>query len=406
MIPKLKDYAKYVGKETIEDIRDQSYKLAVSDVHLTHINSTSSGGGVAEILNTHVILMNELGIETGWRLLKGTHSFFTVTKQFLNALQGTPMELTKEKHEVYLEEIERNSLMNHLKHHDMIVVHDPQPLAIVQQYYKKQPWIWRCHVDMSTPHPQTWKYLKEYIKKYDRVIVSMNKYKRKRLGMPQVVIPPAIDPLSLKNKPMSDAKCRKIMSQNGLDPEVPMICQVSRFDKCKNPIGAVNIFRRVKKKVKDCRLVLIGDASVDDPESSEMYNELTEYVKDDKDVHIISKKSDELVNALQRKSDVILQNSRKEGFGLTVTEALWKETAVVATNVGGIPLQVKNRKTGFLVSSERQAAKRCVELLKDRKLAAKLGKHGKELVRKEFLITTHLQSYLELCNDVMFNRKR
>lgn len=406
MIPKLENYKKFVGEEDIEKIRSSAEKLAVSDVHIVHVNSSSSGGGVAEILNSHILLMNELGIETGWRLLKGTHSFFTITKQFHNSLQGGPLKLTDGKKKIYLDEIERNSIMNHFKYHDLIIIHDPQPLALIHRYWKRQPWIWRCHVDLSAPCPAMWKFLLQYIKRYDKIIVSMKKYKKRGLKIPQTIIAPAIDPFSLKNKHLFHSRCKRMLSRNGIDIDKPLICQVSRFDKWKNPLGVVKIFRKVKQEIKDCHLVLIGDISVDDPESSRIYSKLMDYIKKEEDIHVISKKADLLVNALQRKSDVILQNSVREGFGLTITEALWKETPVVATNVGGIPLQVLDGKTGFLIKTNTEAAKRCIQLLKNPDLRRKLGKQGKEHVKKNFLITKHLQDHINVCNEVLFERMR
>lgn len=405
MIPKLKDYEKIVGKKQIETIRQISYKAAVSDVHLTHVNSTSSGGGVAEILNIHVLLMNELGIETGWRLLKGSHSFFDVTKKFHNALQGEDIKITKEMKEIYWEETERNNLMNHFKNHDLVYCHDPQPLAMIEKQLRlRQPWIWRVHVDLSNPNPILWKFLKNYIKKYERVIVSMEKYKKKDLPVKQTVIAPAIDPLSRKNYHMNISRCHQILKQNGIETDKPLICQVSRFDKWKDPLGVLEIFRRVKGKIKDCHLVMIGDVSVDDPESNMIYNEVVNQVKDKEDIHLILKKDDILVNALQTCSDVILQNSIKEGFALTISEALWKKTPVVAKRVGGIPLQVIDGKTGYLVDNVDQAAKRCIKLIQDKRLSQKIGLNGKEHVKNNFLITRHLEDYLKLSNEIIFGK--
>jgi trehalose synthase len=234
----------------------------------------------------------------------------------------------------------------------------------------------------------------------------MKKYKKRDIKIPQVIIPPAIDPLSLKNQPMRTQKAKRLLSINGIDPDVPIICQVSRFDKWKDPIGVINIFKKVKKKCPKCQLVMIGDASVDDPEGTKIYSKVLEEVKGNKDIHIIAEKADLLVNALQRQSKIVLQNSKKEGFALTISEALWKGTPVVATAVGGIPLQVKNGKTGFLIKNTNEGAKRCIQLLEDAKLRGRLGHQGKEHVKKNFLITKHLENYLDLYNEVVEERKR
>lgn len=395
MLRKVDDYKRFVGKEVIDSIKESAIQL--EGKHITHVNSTYSGGGVAEILNSIVVLMNTLGIDVGWRLLKGTHSFFDITKKFHNALQGQPIHLSTKKKEIYLRESERNSLITHFSSHDLIIVHDPQPLAMINYSKKKQPWVWRCHIDIKPAYKPVWNFLLPYIKKYDGMIISMEKYRKKGLKMPQMIVPPSIDPLTLKNKKMSDGEAEKILSKNGIDMNKPIISQVSRFDKWKNPVGVVKIFERVKKKT-NAQLVLMGDMASDDPEGPIIYNKIVEHSKKIPDIHLITKKDDGLVNALQRKSSVVLQCSIREGFGLTVTEALWKKAAVVATGVGGIPLQVKHKNTGILVKNTVDAAKWCNELIKNDKLRAQLGENGKEHVRKNFLVTRHLQDYLDIFN--------
>jgi trehalose synthase len=395
MIPRLSDYSSIVGKDVIERIRKEAEPL--EGKHITHINSTSSGGGVSEILNTMVILQNELGILVGWRLLKGTHTFFTITKKFHNALQGENMKLSDSAKSIYLEEIERNAIMNHLHKHDLVVVHDPQPLAMVKHYPKRQPWLWRCHIDITHRSQPIWNFLRDFVRRYDGMIVSMKKYRQGGIRIPQFVVPVSIDPLNLKNMQLSQKSCIHLLSQNGIDLHKPILCQVSRFDKWKNPLGVVRMFEMVRQKV-DCQLVLIGDMATDDPEGPIIYNRLMERVSGQGDIHVIAKRADLLVNALQRMSHAIIQNSRREGFGLTVTEALYKGTPVVAMNRGGIPLQVRKNRTGFLISNSREGAKRCIQLIEDERLRKRLGRAGKEHVKRNFLITRHMLDYIRIFN--------
>lgn len=393
MLPKIEDYIQFVGEQEIEKIKQAAESL--KGTHIIHVNSTYSGGGVAEILNSLVILMNRLGIETGWRLLKGSHSFFDVTKKLHNALQGEEINLTERKKKVYLEELEKNALMDHFENHDLIVIHDPQPLALIKYMKKKQPWLWRCHIDIRRPNKETWNFLLPYITKYNGVIFSTRRYRKKELKIPQFFVAPSIDPLSPKNIRLSEPKVKKILSKNGIDMKKPIITQVSRFDKWKNPMGVIRIFKEVKEKA-DVQLVLIGDIAADDPEGPKIYSQIAKEAENLNDIHIITKKDDILVNALQRASSVVFQNSIREGFALTVAEALWKGTPVIATNVGGIPLQVIHKKTGILIKNKREAIKWCIELLNNENLRKKLGENGKEHVRKNFLITRHLHEYLQI----------
>jgi trehalose synthase len=396
---KLRDYEKIVGKEVVDRIWETSEHL--KGKHVVHVNTVYTGGGVAEILNRLVILMNEVKINTGWRILKGSHTFFNLTKKFHNAMQGDILVMTEKKRKIYSEEIERNSVMNHIDH-DLVVIHDSQPMGMINHYEKKQPWIWRCHVDMTSPHPGIWNFVMEYLPKYDGMIVSLESYKQD-VRMPQFIIPPSIDPLSEKNKTLSDQRMKKILSLNGIDDDKPLICQVSRFDKWKNPLGVLKMFEQIRKKV-ECRLILLGDMAADDPEGPIIYHKIMKKIEENcGDIQALTIKSDLLVNALQKKSSVVIQNSSKEGFGLVVTEALWKETPVVTRNVGGIPLQVIDGKTGYLIDSNQEAAKRCIELINNDKLRETIGKQAKEHVRKNFLITRHMQDYIDLFNHYLKN---
>lgn len=397
MLPKIEDYEQFVGKEKIEQIKDIAIKL--EDKHIVNVNSTYSGGGVVEILNSIVVLMNTLGVETDWRSLKGSHSFFDVTKKFHNALQGGRISLSERDKTIYIDELERNALMHHFREHDLIFIHDPQPLGLIKFFKKRrQPWIWRCHIEIKNANKKIWKFLHTFASQYDGAIFSLPKYKQRDLDMDQFFIAPSIDPLTLKNKYLTESQSKKILSKEGIELNKPLITQVSRFDKWKNPLGVVQIFKRVKERI-DAQLVLIGDMAADDPEGPKIYNRVVKQAEKMKDIRIITKKDDLLVNALQKKSYVVLQNSIREGFGLTVSEALWKETPVIGRRVGGIPLQVINKKTGVLTNNTRDAADWCVKLIKDNKLRNRMGKDAKEHVRKNFLITRQLYDYLNIIDN-------
>lgn len=390
---RLKDYGKIVGKGTIEEIKESAEHI--SGAHVANINSVYTGGGVAEILNRLVILLDEQKIETGWRILKGSMGFFTLTKKLHNALQGEKFSLSDRRIKMYMEETERNAIMNHLDH-DLVIIHDPHPLAMINFYKKTQPWVWRCHIDISRPYKPVWRYLQNFLVKYDGIIISKKSYRKRGLKMPHFIITPTIDPLAPKNRILSESRYKKILSSNGIDMDKPIICQVSRFDKWKDPIGVLKIFDIIRKKM-DCRLVLLGDTAMDDPEGPMIYHKIMKKIESNGgDVMALTKKSDLLVNALQRKSSVIIQNSKKEGFGMVVAEALWKETPVVSRRVGGIPLQIINGKTGFLINSQHEAAKRCVQLIENEKMKERMGRKAREHVRKNFLITNHMMNYINM----------
>ena len=310
MLPKIEDYEQFIGREKIKEIKSMAFKL--EGKHIVHINSTYSGGGVAEILNSMVLLMNRLGIKTDWRLLKGSHSFFDVTKKFHNALQGGRVSFTKEDKRIYLDELERNALMHHFDEHDLVFVHDPQPLGLIKFVRKKeQPWIWRSHIEIRHANRKIWAFLHNFARHYDGAVFSMPKYKKRDLDIPQFFVAPSIDPLSLKNKELGESQIKKIISREGIPLNKPIITQVSRFDKWKNPLGVLSIFRKVQERV-DADLVLIGDMASDDPEGPKIYNAIVKQAEKMKGVHIITKKDDLLVNALQRFSTVVLQNSKRE----------------------------------------------------------------------------------------------
>jgi trehalose synthase len=401
-INNLSTYAKIVGKPEIDKIRAEAENL--SGKHITCINSTYQGGGVAEILNSIVPMFDQVGVDFGWRILHGTPDFFTITKKFHNALQGSAINLSSRKKDIYYETNRRFSTFTHI-HHDLVIVHDPQPLPLISFYKKTQPWIFRCHIDISNPNQEVWDYLKGFIQKYDHFVVSLPEFQKKDLTIPQSVIHPAIDPVTAKNKSVSDTKISKYLSKFGIDRKKPIISQVSRFDPWKDPIGVVRIFEQVRKKM-DCQLVLLGQFATDDPEGHKILLSLQK--KMDKspfkhDIKLLVVDNAFLVNCLQRASAVVIQKSLKEGFGLTVTEALYKGTPVVASKVGGIPLQVIDGENGFLHSPHdlNGFTGSVIKLLKDEKLRVEMGKVGKEHVKKNFLITRLMLDWLYLMNKLL-----
>lgn len=399
----LEDYREIVGDETISEIYKRARKMYGRRV--MHINSTYYGGGVAEMLSSLLPLMNDVGLEADWRILHGSDDFFTITKKFHNALQGDPINVTEMKKKIYLQTNEDFYTYAHVNDQDCVIVHDPQPLPIIKFHQKRQPWVWRCHIDLSNPNPVLWDFLKQFILRYDLVIVSNDKYKKKDLAVEQRVIYPAIDPLAQKNVEITDKVIAKYMKKMGIPMDKPIITQISRFDKWKDPEGVFEVFKMVKEKI-DCRLVMCGSMATDDPEGHVIYERLrrkaSKYI-DKQDVIMITGVNDISLNALQRASDVIIQKSLREGFGLTVTEAMWKSKPVVASNVGGITLQIEDGVNGFLVEPTdlKGFAKRIIRLLEDRKLAVKMGIQAKENVRRRFLITRLLQDYLDILNSLL-----
>ena len=397
----LDDYREFVGDEVISTIYRKARRLYGK--HFLQINSTYYGGGVAEILDCLVPLMNSVGIEADWRILRGSPDLFTITKKFHNALQGDPINLSDIKKQLYIGVNEAFSTYCQIEH-DCVIIHDPQPLPLIKFYKKRQPWVWRCHIDLTDPNKKLWDFLKGFILKYDMVIFSSENYKKKDLPVEQRVIVPSIDPLSLKNKDLSEKDISKYVKKAGIPSDKPVITQVSRMDPWKDPEGLLEIFKRVKEKI-DCRLVYCYDMALDDPQGIAVYSKVYRKAKKFRergDVIFVVGKNQILVNAIQRFSTILVQNSIREGFSLTVTEALWKGKPIVATNVGGIPLQIRNAEEGFLVepSDKEQFADRIVEILKNPSMAKEMGNKAKERVRKNFLITRLLSDYLDLLNEI------
>ncbi|MFB6216270.1 MAG: glycosyltransferase [Candidatus Aenigmatarchaeota archaeon] len=366
------------------------------------INSTSSGGGVAEILRNLVPLLNDTGPNVGWRTVPGHRDFFRVTKRIHNALQGENIDLTEEKKNVYEGVNEDFSKFTHVDH-DLVTVHDPQPLPLIENYKLNQPWVWRCHIDLSDPNEEIWEYLQRFIIPYDHEVYQHEEF---ALGPgDHSVIYPSIDPLSTKNTEIDEETERKYLEKIGIDPDDsrPLILQVSRFDPWKDPMGVIDVFNKVKEE-KDARLLLVGAIVEDDPQAEGIYEEVRDKTKDREDITLAPNIHDIAVNAAQRAADIVLQKSLREGFGLTVAEAMWKKTPVIGSNTGGIPEQVEDGETGHLVDPEnhQEVADRVLGLLSlDEDRRKEMGEKAKERIRKDFLITRQVEDWLDLCSKMI-----
>lgn len=382
-------YRVFVGDESVDRVWQKASRLA--GLHVAHINSSFYGGGVAEILASLSLLMNAVGVQTGWRLLRGSPDFFSVTKKWHNALQGDQINLTERKKRIYEETIWENAVRIHLSH-DFVFVHDPQPLPMIRHFRKSCPWVWRCHVDLTNPNPELWSYLRPMIESYDAVILTMEQY-RQNISTPQRFFMPALDPFSTTNRELSESDTAERLEKYGIPVDLPLLLQVARFDEWKNPQGAIRVFQRVRKEIP-CTLVLLGNMAADDPEGQHVYESLLGCQEER--LRIFSVQDSALVNALQRRATAVLQMSIREGFGLTVTEALWKGAPVVARRVGGIPLQIKDGLNGFLIDSEEEAAARVVQLMRDESLRRKLGAEARKSTMKKFLMIRLLENYLDL----------
>ena len=398
----LENFRHIVPDETLAEIYARARKLYGK--HIVHINSTYQGGGVAEILYSLVLLMNDVGIDTGWRILHGSPDFFDITKKFHNALQGASLNLSEMKKRLYLQVNENFSKFTHL-YHDCVIVHDPQPLPIIRSYRKRQPWIWRCHIDLTDPHSDLWDFLKGFLLKYDQIVVSSEKYFKQDLPIEQRLMCPAINPLALKNKELPEKTILKYVRKAGIPTDKPVITQVSRLDPWKDPEGVLEVFALVKEKI-DCRLVFCYNLATDDPEGMQMFAKVqrkaNKFLKNG-DVLFVLGNNDILVNSIQRFSSCIIQKSIKEGFCLSVTEALWKRKPVVASNVGGIPGQIQDAQNGFLLEPKdtQGFADRIIYLLKTPKEGQNLGQNARETVRQKFLITRLLSDHLDMLNSIM-----
>ncbi|MEW6605903.1 MAG: glycosyltransferase [bacterium] len=390
----INNYTKIVGQEVIDDL----YFLAncLKGKVIQNINSTAVGGGVAEILTRMLPLIQQLGIDFRWDVIKGNERFFVITKKIHNALHGVKTEFSDEDLEYFIE-INRNNAQELNLIGDIIFVHDSQPIALVEE--KKnldKKWLWRCHIDFSTPQKDIWEFLKQYINQYDTAVFSAPAFSRE-LSIPQVLISPSIDPLSDKNKEIPEDVIDSILERYGIDKNRPIITQISRFDYLKDPLGVIGAYFEVKKYV-DCQLILAGGGATDDPEGMEVLNKVRNEAEKDRDIFVLflPPASDIEINALQRASSVVLQKSLKEGFGLTVAEALWKAKPVIAGAVGGIPLQITHKYSGVLTRSIEGTVYWIKRLINEPEYAKKLGENGREHIKNNFLITRHIQDYLLL----------
>ena len=393
----LASYKEVVGEGVISQLNHLAEELHGRSV--VHVNSTREGGGVAEIMSWLLPLMNDLGLKASWEVIEGNPDFFNVTKKFHNGLQGFRVELGENDARDYEETVKENSksLADKLSSADFVFIHDPQPAALLDCCAKRKgKWIWRCHVDASRPHRPVWKYLEKIVSGYDASIFSMSQFAR-AMPHPQYLIAPSIDPLSKKNRSISREEINDIVQEFKIDTERPILTQVSRFDRFKDPIGVIQAYKMVKDKERP-QLILAGGGAADDPEGAAVLEEVERAAGDDPDIHVLDLPADShrAINAIQCASDIIIQKSTKEGFGLTVTEGLWKGKPVIGGDVGGIRLQVHNFHTGFLVNSPEGAALRIRYLFQHPTLRARMGNNAREFVRDNFLLTRHLREFLSL----------
>ncbi|MHB9154540.1 MAG: glycosyltransferase [Endomicrobiales bacterium] len=382
----LNDYVPVVGKNIIDELRILGKHLSGKVVE--NINSTAVGGGVAEILNRLVPLLREVGVDARWEVIKGGTDFFGVTKKFHNALHGAPETVTENDFQIYREHTDM-LLRETPLYGDIIFVHDPQPAGlIVKKDQMNAKWIWRCHIDVSRPQRDVWGFLKSMVDRYDTTVFSAPQFSQK-LDIPQVQIPPSIDPLADKNKDLPEEFIDSILERFNIPKDKPLVTQVSRFDSLKDPVGVIEAFKLARRYV-DCRLLLVGGTATDDPEGAKVLAEVCERAQGDTDIHILElpPTSNVEINALQRASAIVIQKSIKEGFGLTISEALWKGKPVIASAVGGIPLQITHKYSGILTHTIEGTAYWIKALLQAPEFAKRLGDNGKAHVKENFLLTS------------------
>src|SRR5438105_2656915 len=406
-----------VGQKSLVDytslasrgLMDEIHRLAnpLSGKRVLHLSATAVGGGVAEINYALVPLMRDAGLDVEWRIIRGADEFFTVTKTIHNALQGSPEALTPEQQDIFrsfnalnAEEIEDT--------YDFVLVHDPQPAAVIEHFPDSSAhWIWRCHIDLSTPNERVLDFLLPSLARYDATIFHRREYVPRANGLPPAYIwPPAIDPLTPKNMALSPEDAAYVVDQFGIDVERPLLTQISRFDPWKDPLGVIDAYREVKERFPAVQLALVGSMAHDDPEGWEYYDQTVNYAGGDPDIYILSNLNNiggVEVNAFQVHSHAVIQKSIKEGFGLTVTEGLWKTRPTVAGRVGGIVRQIQDGETGWLVDSSAQCADACIEILRDPTEARLRALKGKEFVRRNFLMPRLLRDWLVLFNTLLGN---
>lgn len=398
------DYRSIIGDQEADEIQRLAERFR--GARILHINATAFGGGVAEILNSLVPLSRDLGMSVEWQIIQGADEFYQVTKALHNSLQGMEIPWTRAMWEVW----EKYNLLNadlFDGEYDYVVVHDPQPAGLLHYLRQsgrdtsKTRWVWRCHIDSTDAQREAWEYLTPYVQEYDAAIFTLQQFVPQGLSGPDIwVIPPAIDPLSAKNVPISEQAVDEVLVRFHIDPTRPLIVQAARLDAWKDPLGVLETYLQVKRQVPDVQLAMPSAIADDDPEGWHYYEQVMQRAGDDPDVHILPNIlhgiGDLEVNAFQTGSRVVLQKSTREGFGLAVTEALWKERPVVGGNVGGIPLQVMDGETGYLVSSPTECAERIVSLLQNPERTAQMGRRAKEHVRENFLVTRLLKDYLQV----------
>lgn len=402
----LESYIPYAGSDVIEQLQQLSKPL--KGIKILHVNSTMQGGGVAEILHKLVPLMNELGLDTQWEVIQGNPDFYMCTKCFHNAIQGNRVSIPQRLLTVYEEinAVNARRLEDQLRDTDVVIIHDPQPAAMLSHIPQRRgKWVWRCHIDANRPFRPVWKYLRNFINQYDASIFSLAAFAQK-MAPPVYLIAPSIDPLNEKNIELDDAEIAKVCTEFDLDPARPLLVQVSRFDRFKDPIGVIQAHRSAKHFFPSLQLVLAGGSADDDPEGTAFLEEVMVAAEDDPDIHVLllPPNAHRTINALQRTATIVLQKSVREGFGLTVTEALWKQKPVIGGDTGGIRIQVINHHTGFLVNSPEGAALRIRHLLSNQDLMREMGVKARQFVRDNFLITRHIREYLTLIYALVFNK--
>jgi trehalose synthase len=385
----VEDYEPLIGAEAVDRISRKADR--VGDVHVLNVNSTFYGGGVAEILSSLTLLMNAAGIKTGWRAIHGSPDYFSITKKMHNALQGADINFSELKRSIYEEVVYENAARMHVDH-DVVVVHDPQPLPLIRHFRKKAPWIWRCHLDLSRPDREVWEYLTRFIDCYDAIVFSLPEYAQ-NIAAPQRFMAPAIDPFSITNRNLSDQEIDDRLSHYEIPTDLPLVVQVSRFDRWKDPQGVIEAFRIARRSV-DATLVLVGNVATDDPEGQAVFEALCE--AGEERIRILSVQDSAFVNALQRRAAVVLQKSIREGFGLTVAEAMWKGTPVIGGNVGGIRHQIEDGVNGFLVDTIEEAAERMIQVLQSPRLRRDVGERAQQTVQERFLMTRLMEDWIDL----------
>lgn len=394
----LDDYAPIVGEAVIDQLRQLAARL--EGIKVVHVNATRVGGGVAEILSAVTPLQQELGLQAEWEVVTGEAEFYECTKRLHNALQGNRTGITEHLRAVYEETSAANAdrLRDKLEEADIVVIHDPQPAMLIRLCPNRRgKWVWRCHIDASHPYRPVWRYLRNFLVDYDASVFSLADFSQS-LPHPSYLIAPGIDPLSEKNMGLDDEEIRSVYGRFGLDPERPVVLQVSRYDRFKDPVGVIQAYQLAKTFIPTLQVVLAGGGASDDPEGEIVLNEVRNVAPDDPDVHILLLPPDahRTINALQRAADIVIQKSLREGFGLTVTEGMWKGKPVIGGDTGGIRLQVVNHHTGFLVNSPEGAALRIRYLLHHSERCAEMGRKAREFVRENFLLTRLLREHLTL----------